>query len=823
MFINYASMDRIKYGKYFYYVISVLLLITGLFGIKRLMTKADLPFSYSFQNDKIVSTQKYDIVNSGDVIFSIHGVRLESLYQLETLTDAVSIGQDTDLEISSPGKSNYILHVHLDRYYRNLYFILISLLTGLSFWITSVFLVMKKYGKSSVKVLYWVLMLFSVATMTSPGSYLPGYDMIAVLIRASHVSSYFLGGVAFLHFTFTFRKDRTAQTKLLIKVMYVISILFCIVLIIAQICSMLYNTSGWVFTMEKLWIITEALLLVFIIAGSLNLFLNYRGISNRPERKKIEWIFWGLAAGACPFLFLYLMPQVFGLHEVVREEILLSFLILVPVFFAMAVVKYHVFEIDFFIKRSLLYSSLTFITVIIYFAAIYIITFFANDLLKEYGNLVSVSLIILIAFIFNPLQIKIRQFIDRIFYREKYNFEKAVSNFISGIKDRNTVSSLSRYVIDEIEKIIPVKKISLVASNVTCDRLKILSQNNFDELTEYISAARISRIRFDPEKIFAVADKIEPEIETDNSLNAVLSRWAINVVIPFKLESENNSGALLLGDKLSELRYTKHDIDLLNVLVQNTMLALKKQQMQEKLVYEEMEVTRLEELNNMMSYYVSTVSHDLKTPLTSIKMFTEILKEQNNIRNGSTDEYLNIIEGESDRLSRLINNVLNFAKIENGIKEYSFCKTDLNVCIESALKIMKYQFDIENFKIEKSLQKDIYIIADKDSVTEVLLNLFSNSVKYSTDKRVIRVTSDTENEFAVVIIEDEGIGISEDDLKNIFRPFVRSRDSDAMHTGGAGIGLSIVKNIMDAHKGMIETESVLGEGSTFKLYFKLDS
>lgn len=279
----------------------------------------------------------------------------------------------------------------------------------------------------------------------------------------------------------------------------------------------------------------------------------------------------------------------------------------------------------------------------------------------------------------------------------------------------------------------------------------------------------------------------------------------------------------MLGDKLSELRYTKHDIDLLNVLVQNTMLALKKQQMQEKLVYEEMEVTRLEELNNMMSYYVSTVSHDLKTPLTSIKMFTEILKEQNNIRNGSTDEYLNIIEGESDRLSRLINNVLNFAKIENGIKEYSFCKTDLNVCIESALKIMKYQFDIENFKIEKSLQKDIYIIADKDSVTEVLLNLFSNSVKYSTDKRVIRVTSDTENEFAVVIIEDEGIGISEDDLKNIFRPFVRSRDSDAMHTGGAGIGLSIVKNIMDAHKGMIETESVLGEGSTFKLYFKLDS
>ncbi|MBS1552837.1 MAG: ATP-binding protein [Bacteroidetes bacterium] len=816
-------MDSINYGKYFYYVISVLLLITGLFGIKRLMTKADLPFSYSFQDDKIVSTQKYDIINSGDVIFSIDGVRLESLYQLETLTDARSIGQNTDLEISSPGKSIFTLHVHLDRYYRSLNFILISLLTGLSFWITSVFLIMKKYGKSSVTVLFWVLMLFSVATITSPGSYFPGYDMIAILIRASHVSSYFLGGVAFLHFTFTFRKDKTAQTKLLIKVMYVISILFCIVLIIVQVFSIIFNSSGWVFAMEKLWKITEALLLVFIIAGSLNLFLNYKSISNRPERKKIEWVFWGLAVGASPFLLLYIVPQVFGVKEVVREEILLSFLILVPVFFAMAVIKYHVFEIDIFIKRSILYSSLTFITIIIYFTAISVITFFANDLLKEYRNLVSISLIILIAFIFNPLQNKIRHFIDRIFYREKYNFEKSVSNFISGIKDRNTVTSLSRYVIDEIEKIIPVKKISLIASNVTGDRLKILSQNNFDDLTEYISAARISKIRFDPEKIITAAEKIEPGIETDNSLNNVLNRWGINVVIPFKLESENNSGALLLGDKQSELRYTKHDIDLLNVLIQNTTLALKKLQMQERLVYEEMEVTRLEELNDMMSYYVSSVSHDLKTPLTSIKMFTEILKEQNNFKNVKEKEYLDIIEGESDRLSRLINNVLNFAKIENGIKEYSFCRTDLNVCIEAALKIMEYQFDIENFKIEKSLQKDIYIIADKDSVTEALLNLFTNTIKYCTDKKVIRVTLNTENEFAVVIIEDEGIGISEDDLENIFRPFVRSKDSNAMHTGGAGIGLSIVKNIMDAHKGRIEAESVLGKGSTFKLFFKLYS
>ena len=138
-----------------------------------------------------------------------------------------------------------------------------------------------------------------------------------------------------------------------------------------------------------------------------------------------------------------------------------------------------------------------------------------------------------------------------------------------------------------------------------------------------------------------------------------------------------------------------------------------------------------------MSYYVSSVSHDLKTPLTSIKMFTEILKESSNIKSGNAGEYLDIIEGESDRLSRLINNVLNFAKIENGIKEYSFAKMDISECIEDVLKIMEYQFMMDNFKVDKSLQQNVFISADKDAVKEVLINLISNSIKYSPSVKSI--------------------------------------------------------------------------------------
>lgn len=135
---------------------------------------------------------------------------------------------------------------------------------------------------------------------------------------------------------------------------------------------------------------------------------------------------------------------------------------------------------------------------------------------------------------------------------------------------------------------------------------------------------------------------------------------------------------------------------------------------------------------------------------------------------------------------------------------------------------MEYQFRTGKFKIEKSLHGDIVINADVDAVKEVLINLISNSVKYSPEKKIIRICSATENNFAVVKIADEGVGISAKDIDTIFNPYVRLNNSGIKHTGGAGIGLSIVKSIMEAHKGRVEVESTLGKGSSFSLYFRLE-
>jgi len=244
--------------------------------------------------------------------------------------------------------------------------------------------------------------------------------------------------------------------------------------------------------------------------------------------------------------------------------------------------------------------------------------------------------------------------------------------------------------------------------------------------------------------------------------------------------------------------------------------------LQQKLLIEQAETQRLEELNKLKSYFVSSVSHDLKTPLTSIKMFAELLRTRNNISKSDTNEYLEIIEGESERLTRLINNVLDFAKIERGVKEYHFSEIELNALVRNVLRILRYQLKIEKCTVhEKLCDKECIINADKDALTEVLINLISNAIKYSHDEKEISIALSRRDGFVALRVADKGIGITSEEIPHIFEPFFRAREGKTHGAGGAGLGLTIVKHVIEAHGGKVEVQSTPGKGSEFTLLFPL--
>jgi two-component system phosphate regulon sensor histidine kinase PhoR len=299
-----------------------------------------------------------------------------------------------------------------------------------------------------------------------------------------------------------------------------------------------------------------------------------------------------------------------------------------------------------------------------------------------------------------------------------------------------------------------------------------------------------------------------------------LIRWKINLVIPIKSVNEELFGFLLLGNKKSGAKFTSEDVDLLKEIGLSAGSTIERLSLQEQLIREKMEAERLEELNRQKSMFVSTVSHELKTPLTSIKMFSELLRQREKNISETSKSHLEIIEGESDRLTRLINNVLNFSKIEKGVKEYSFREINFNIIVKKVLNTMQYSIKMKGFNLKTHLSEfDDLVFADEDAIIEAVENLISNAIRFSGDKNEIEINTFEENNFVCISIRDFGIGIESKDIDKIFDQFYRSQNVKIRNIDGTGLGLPIVKHIVEAHKGKIFVESKLGKGSKFTLCF----
>lgn len=233
-------------------------------------------------------------------------------------------------------------------------------------------------------------------------------------------------------------------------------------------------------------------------------------------------------------------------------------------------------------------------------------------------------------------------------------------------------------------------------------------------------------------------------------------------------------------------------------------------------------IRREMDLVRMKSDFVSNVSHELRTPLALIRMFGETLEMGRIKDDDKRQEYYSTIVKESERLSRLVNNILDFAKMEAGKKHYSFRPVDLNAVVSSVMNTYSYHLHSNGFEPHINLQPDLpAITADTEAVTEAVINLVDNAMKYSNEKKYVRVCTATRDQSVVVEIEDHGIGISKGDQQKIFETFYRVSTGLVHNTKGSGLGLTLVKHIMQAHHGSVEVESAPGKGSVFRLLFPI--
>lgn len=230
------------------------------------------------------------------------------------------------------------------------------------------------------------------------------------------------------------------------------------------------------------------------------------------------------------------------------------------------------------------------------------------------------------------------------------------------------------------------------------------------------------------------------------------------------------------------------------------------------------------QLIKMRSDFVSNVSHELRTPLALIRMFAETIELGRTENEDEVKDYCRIIGNESERLTLLINRILDFSKIEAGQKKYSRQIVDINSVLENLIRLYSYHLKSKGFELKTNLDnKSLAVLGDKNSIYETVINLLDNAVKYSDKEKIVLLRSGSKKETVYIEVEDQGIGIAEKDHKKIFEKFYRIENSLISKTTGNGLGLSLVKHIMQAHNGEIKVISQPGKGSTFRLEFPIYS
>ena len=227
------------------------------------------------------------------------------------------------------------------------------------------------------------------------------------------------------------------------------------------------------------------------------------------------------------------------------------------------------------------------------------------------------------------------------------------------------------------------------------------------------------------------------------------------------------------------------------------------------------DITDIKRLENMRSQFVANVSHELKTPLTSIKGFAETLRYVED--DATRKKFLDIINKEAERLSRLINDILVLSKIESesiGEEEEFYPNNE----IEDVIHMVKALAESKNINVVLQQTNINLLYGDKDRFLQLVLNLVENGIKYSNPGSTVTVRSYSENNYYVLEVEDNGIGIPKEDLPRIFERFYRV--DKARKSGGTGLGLAIVKHIVKCFNGDIEIKSELGVGSKFTVKIK---
>ena len=358
---------------------------------------------------------------------------------------------------------------------------------------------------------------------------------------------------------------------------------------------------------------------------------------------------------------------------------------------------------------------------------------------------------------------------------------------------------------------------------------------------EGISRTILNASAMEGKNVISVNAQSDPRFRNLDSV--MLSGMRSVMCVPLKTKKKRIIGIVYVDNRIEEGMFKEGHLQMLSAFSNQAAIAIENARLYENLVRSFDERIRLtqelhqqekiriasEEANKAKSEFVSIVSHELRSPLTVIKNYTSILyrdssTEKNIISKKSKLEIYKTVDREVDRLISMINKLLDVSRIDAG-RQMILNKKFSNVekMVEHVLRMQRTsKFHLEAHEIVVNISENLpELFCDAEKVSQIISNLIENALKYSPDGGTVTLSINHDDQWMNFSIKDQGLGISEENLKLVFQKYQRFEESNLRTVPGTGLGLYLIKNLVDLHNGMISVESELGKGTIFRFAFPL--
>jgi PAS domain S-box-containing protein len=661
-----------------------------------------------------------------------------------------------------------------------------------------------------------------------------------------------------------------------------------------------------------------------------------RGTKNVTVRKQTKWIVWGTGFGTLPFALFYAVPYVLGATPGLTMELSVVPLALIPLAFAYAIVKYRLMDVEILFKRGMVYTLATAAV-----GGLYLAIFLAGArymVVDEHSTILAVLSAMLVVLAFTPIKSRIQVGIDRLFYRERYDYRRALLAFSRDLNAHLDLDHLSSRLVERIGDTFEVDKVALLVPNAA-EELRVqaghgLLENEWKEARLSTGSGLYHRLARGEAVYFG-------EVESPSGgQEESLAISGLSYAIPCR-SHHKVVGVILLGRRWDQSALSSEDMDLLTMLSGQAATALENARLYRSLeqkaaqyaalkehsentiesleagiavldlegrivrwnralerlhglpreralgqpfdalfpaaVRESLEATmgkswwaraetssvsrlnlvnlleeekvvklqvapfvtsedepkgtivifedvtarveletqlQLREKMASLGLLAAGVAHEVNTPLTGISSFTQMLRDQTAAADPKR-RLLEKIERQTERASKIVNNLLNFARQGRT----GFVPIRMNDVVRDVLSLLEHQLTRSRIKVRLELEEDIPdVLGDENKLQQIFLNLFLNAQDAMPSGGWLTIrTRALENE-VLTVVADTGMGIRQEDIKRIYDPFFTTKRAGA---SGTGLGLSITYGIIQEHSGQISVESSVGQGTSFQIRFPM--